>query len=80
MCHFELSIESIEIAHLIDFKSYFASELADLREMEEGGLLTIDDQWISVLPRGRLLVRGIAMVFDHYLRTDRERVRYSKVI
>jgi oxygen-independent coproporphyrinogen-3 oxidase len=80
MCHFELSIESIEIAHLIDFKSYFASELADLREMEKGGLLTIDDQWISVQPRGRLLVRGIAMAFDRYLRTDRERVRYSKVI
>ena len=80
MCHFELSIESIEIAHLIDFKSYFASELDDLREMEKGGLLTIDDQWISVEPRGRLLVRGIAMAFDRYLRTDRERVRYSKVI
>jgi oxygen-independent coproporphyrinogen-3 oxidase len=80
MCHFELSIESIEIAHLIDFKSYFADELADLREMEKGGLLSIDDQWISVLPRGRLLVRGIAMAFDRYLRTDRERVRYSKVI
>lgn len=80
MCHFELSIESIEIAHLIDFKSYFASELADLRDMEKGGLLTIDDQWISVEPRGRLLVRAIAMAFDKYLRTDRERVRYSKVI
>jgi oxygen-independent coproporphyrinogen-3 oxidase len=80
MCHFELSIESIEIAHLIDFKSYFVSELADLREMEKGGLLTIDDQWITVEPRGRLLVRGIAMAFDKYLRTDRERVRYSKVI
>ncbi|MBI5898799.1 MAG: oxygen-independent coproporphyrinogen III oxidase [Rhodocyclales bacterium] len=80
MCHFELSIESIEIAHLIDFKSYFASELADLSEMEKGGLLTIDDQWITVEPRGRLLVRGIAMAFDKYLRTDRERVRYSKVI
>ena len=80
MCHFELSIESIEIAHLIDFRSYFASELDDLREMEKGGLLTIDDQWISVEPRGRLLVRGIAMAFDRYLRTDRERIRYSKVI
>ena len=31
MCHFELSLESIEIAHLIDFKSYFAAELADLQ-------------------------------------------------
>ena len=80
MCHFELSIESVEIAHLIDFKSYFAEELADLRGFEKGGLLTIDDQWISIQPRGRLLVRGIAMAFDHYLRSDRASARYSKVI
>lgn len=80
MCHFALSIESIEIAHLIDFKSYFAVELADLAEMEKSGLLSIDDQWLNVLPRGRMLVRAIAMVFDRYLRGDRERARYSKVI
>ncbi len=80
MCHFEVSIESIQIAHLIDFKEYFAEELADLREMEKAGLLKIEDDWITVLPPGRLLVRGIAMVFDRYLRADRERARYSKVI
>ena len=80
MCHFVVSIESIEIAHLIDFKSYFAAELDDLREMEQAGLLKIDDQWISIEPRGRLLVRVIAMVFDRYLHTNREQVRYSKVI
>ncbi len=80
MCHFTLSIESIEIAHLIDFKSYFVTELADLAAMEKDGLVTLDDQWITVNPPGRLLVRAIAMVFDRYLRSDRERVRYSKVI
>ena len=80
MCHFALSIESIEIAHLIDFKSYFAVELADLAEMAKADLLSIDDQWLNVLPRGRMLVRNIAMVFDRYLRGDRERARYSKVI
>ena len=80
MCHFELSIESIEIAHLIDFRSYFATELQYLAEMEQAGLLTIDDQWITVQPKGRILVRVIAMVFDRYLRSDRERGRYSKVI
>jgi len=80
MCHFVLSIEAIEIAHLIDFKSYFAAELQGLREMEQGGLLKIDSQWITVEPRGRMLVRVIAMVFDRYLRTSREQVRYSKVI
>jgi oxygen-independent coproporphyrinogen-3 oxidase len=80
MCHFELSIESIEIAHLIKFRDYFADELDDLRVMEEAGLVSIEEDWISVLPAGRMLVRGIAMVFDRYLRSDRERARYSKVI
>lgn len=80
MCHFELSIESIEIAHLINFKRYFAQEIEDLKEMQQAGLLTMDDNWISIEPGGRLLVRAIAMVFDRYLRADRERTRYSKVI
>jgi oxygen-independent coproporphyrinogen-3 oxidase len=80
MCHFSVPIDAIEIAHLINFKDYFETELADLVEMEKEGLLTVTDQWITVSPMGRLLVRAIAMVFDRYLRFDRERIRYSKVI
>lgn len=80
MCHFELSIESIEIAHLIDFREYFEPELADLEEMAKAGLVRLEDKWITVLPPGRLLVRAIAMIFDRYLRASRERTRYSKVI
>ncbi|AUN96439.1 oxygen-independent coproporphyrinogen III oxidase [Pseudazoarcus pumilus] len=80
MCHFELSMESIEIAHLIRFEDYFAAELAELREMADAGLIEIADGWITVKPAGRLLVRVIAMVFDRNLRADRERARYSKVI
>jgi len=33
-----------------------------------------------VTPKGRLLVRNICMVFDRYLRHDREVCRYSRVI
>ena len=80
MCHFELSLESIEIAHLIDFHQYFAAELDDLKEMERAGLLEVERDWITVLPPGHLLVRIIAMAFDRYLRADRQRTRYSKVI
>ena len=80
MCHFELSIESIESAHLIDFHKYFAAELDDLKEMERAGLLKIEREWITVLPPGRLLVRIISMVFDRYLRAGRQRATYSKVI
>ncbi|MBB5017608.1 oxygen-independent coproporphyrinogen-3 oxidase [Chitinivorax tropicus] len=80
MCQFEISIESLEIAHLVDFNRYFASELAQLREYEKSGLLSIKDGWITVSPKGRLLIRTICMVFDRYLRHDDERMKYSKVI
>ncbi|MGE5384902.1 MAG: coproporphyrinogen III oxidase, partial [Betaproteobacteria bacterium] len=59
---------------------YFAPELEDLRELERAGLVKIDREWLSVLPPGRLLVRAISMIFDRYLRADRQRTRYSKVI
>jgi len=80
MCHFRLSIESIELAHLIDFRQYFAAELADLRRLAGEGLLDFDGDWIVVTSKGRLLVRVIAMVFDRYLRAREARASYSKVI
>ena len=80
MCQFEISIESLEISYLIDFKTCFQEEIRLLREYEQEGMLTLDDQWLSVTSKGRLLIRTICMVFDKYLRAERERQRYSKVI
>ena len=80
MCHFELSIESIEIAHLIRFEEYFADELVRLQELATEGLVTMEPGWINVTQRGRLLVRTIAMVFDRYLSRGEHRERFSKVI
>jgi len=79
-CHFRVSIESIELSYLIDFKRSFADELADLQRFADEGLVELQPDWIVVTPRGRLLVRVIAMAFDRYLRASRERARYSKVI
>jgi oxygen-independent coproporphyrinogen-3 oxidase len=80
MCHFELSTESIEIAHLINFSDYFSYELEKLAELQQEGLVTIEPGWINVTPRGRLLVRIIAMVFDKNLRRGEQRERFSKLI
>ena len=80
MCHFELSKESFNIAYLINFDSYFATELGELKEYEREGLLKLSPEWISVTPKGRMLIRNICMVFDKYLRTRQEHARYSKVI
>ena len=80
MCHFECSIPALEERHGLKFQTMFRDEMADLETMAQAGLLKMDDQRIQVLPPGRLLIRGIAMVFDHHLRANREAKRYSKVI
>ena len=80
MCHFELFMEPVEIAFLISFENYFARELEELKKMQDDGLLTLGDRWLSVTPKGRLLIRNICMVFDKYLRADSESKRYSRVI
>lgn len=80
ICHFRVSIESIELAYLIDFKKYFCEELKDLRRLHAEGLVELAPDWIVVTLRGRLLVRAICMVFDRYLRERTARLSYSKVI
>jgi oxygen-independent coproporphyrinogen-3 oxidase len=80
MCHFSLNKKSLEISYLIDFDKYFASEIGELREFQELGMVELDDAEIRITPKGRLLVRNISMVFDRYLRQDIERKRYSRVI
>jgi oxygen-independent coproporphyrinogen-3 oxidase len=80
MCHFEVPISAIEEAHLIDFRKYFEEELRDLGPLRDAGLLTLDDNDLTVTPLGRFFIRNICMVFDRYLREGRERARYSKVV
>ena len=79
-CHFRVSIESIELAYLVDFRSYFARELAELRKLAREGMVELDPDWIVVTSKGRLLVRAVCMVFDRYLREREARATYSKVI
>ncbi len=80
MCHFELAKESIATAHLIDFDVYFKPELAALKQLEADGLVENTPEWITVTPKGRLMVRAIAMCFDRYLRADERARRYSRIV
>jgi oxygen-independent coproporphyrinogen-3 oxidase len=79
-CQFRVSVEAIEVAYLIDFKSYFSAELKELKGLASDGLVEITPEWIEVTPKGRMLVRVICMVFDRYLRQRREQATYSKVL
>jgi oxygen-independent coproporphyrinogen III oxidase len=80
MCQGSVLFESVELAHLVDFKQYFAPEMESLAAMQEQGLLTLDDTGIHVTELGWFFVRGVAMVFDKYLQADKNRARFSKII
>ena len=80
MCQGSLLFESINASCLIDFKQYFANELAQLQSMQEQGLVEVTDQGIQVTAMGWFFVRGVAMVFDRYLQADRNRARFSKIL
>ncbi|MBI5277160.1 MAG: oxygen-independent coproporphyrinogen III oxidase [Burkholderiales bacterium] len=80
MCQGQVVFESIELAWLLDFKTYFAAELEQLKNLQEQGLVTIDDTGIQVTAAGWFFVRGVAMVFDRYLQADRNRARFSRII
>jgi oxygen-independent coproporphyrinogen-3 oxidase len=80
MCQFELSIPAIEQAFPIVFGQYFATELAQLAQLERDGLLTVDDEWLAVTAKGRLLIRNVCMVFDRYLAERVAGPRHSQTI
>ena len=80
MCQGQVLFEEINQAYLVDFQRAFAREWEALAELEEDGLVSTDTQGIDVTPKGRFLVRAIAMVFDRYLQADLDRSRFSKII
>lgn len=80
MCRFSLSVEAIEETFGINFADYFADELPLIREFQQVGLLTFDGDFLMVAPKGRFLIRNIAMVFDRHLRERETKARYSKTI
>jgi oxygen-independent coproporphyrinogen-3 oxidase len=68
------------LAHLVDFKTYFATEMQALAAMQDQGLVILDESGIQVTELGWFFVRGVAMVFDKYLQADKNRARFSKII
>ena len=80
MCQGHVSIESIEMAHLMDFRKTFASEMVELSEMQDTGLVQLEGGAIHVTEQGWYFVRAVAMVFDRYVRADQNRTRFSKII
>lgn len=80
MCQGRVLFEPIELAHLVEFRKYFAPEMVALQKLADQGMVTLDETGIQVTDMGWFFVRAVAMVFDRYLQTDRTRARFSKII
>jgi oxygen-independent coproporphyrinogen III oxidase len=80
MCGGVADMRKIEARHGIVFGDYFARELEAMVPLEQDGLVQLDADTIRVTPRGRFLLRSIAMPFDAYLAARLAEQRFSKVI
>ncbi len=78
ICHFKLDFAKVEKEQGIVFKDYFADSFARLEQMHDDGLIELTDNSITVIDKGRLLIRNICMVFDAYLATSK--TQFSKTI
>ncbi|HEY0661686.1 MAG TPA: oxygen-independent coproporphyrinogen III oxidase [Lysobacter sp.] len=82
MCQGAIPVRALERRYDIDFAAYFADALAQLQPLAADGLVRIAPDRIAVTPRGRLLLRNIAMCFDRYLQqpADVAAPRFSRAI
>ena len=81
MCHGVLDIPAFEARQEIVFGNYFRAEADRLATLERDGLIDIEPQRLVVTPRGRFLLRVIAMCFDAHLhRPTGAEVRYSRAV
>ena len=80
MCQGRVDFDIINATHLIDFEHYFQDELQKIHVMQSQGIVSLDDKKIEVTDLGWFVVRAIAMVFDRYLQSDQQRMRFSKIL
>ena len=80
MCRFTLDFSDYETESDTPFAQYFADELADLQQLADLGLLKLHPHGLTVTPKGRFLIRNIAMVFDYHLRHKETAAKYSQTV
>ncbi len=78
MCRFALELSN----YRADFAEYFAEEISDLQRIAELGLIEWQPETgsLNVTPKGRFLIRNIAMIFDYYLRHKETKAKYSQTV
>ncbi len=80
MCNGTVDFAATERRFNVVFADYFGAELARLAALERDGLVARGERRVALTPRGRLLMRTVAMVFDAYKNAGAGAPRLSRVI
>jgi oxygen-independent coproporphyrinogen-3 oxidase len=80
MCYDALNYDEFDNTHGSDFRNYFKAEIRRLEPLAEDDLVELDSDGISITPKGRLLLRNIAMMFDRHIGSEENADRFSKAI
>ncbi len=80
MCRLRLDLGELEEEFGVDdLGQRFAREWEALREYEDEGFCRVKERSVEVLPKGRLFLRHLAMVFDAYLEPS-AKPRFSQTV
>jgi oxygen-independent coproporphyrinogen-3 oxidase len=82
MCRARVDYARIERAWPVRFEEYFARDLAALEPLVADGLVLMLERGFELTPIGRLLMRNVAMCFDHYLAAHQQapQPRFSRAV
>ena len=80
MCDGEVDLAALGDELAVDTRTYFARELACLRDLADLASYDSTTNVLTTTPLGRLLVRNVCMVFDRYCEPAQSEQRFSSTI
>ena len=81
ICHFYLSYAEFKAEFDSEFAACFPTEMTQLAEFQEDGLLELNEDHLRITDTGKVFVRNICMLFDAYInKDDTPKVRYSNTV
>ena len=79
MSEFRLDWAELDARRGIDSRRWLAGSIEALAPLADAGVVRVDERGVEVTPRGRLLVRAVAMAFDRHLARSSSGASYSRI-
>lgn len=81
LCHFQINFEYFRRQFGVAFFDYFSDIQADLVHLEKDKLISVNDEGLTILMKGRILARSVCKLFDAYSNKESAlSTRFSRII